>query len=79
MTSSIPIIEVESIDTHDDNSSTSCHSTAQRSPSTRVRSHSPSSSSSETPPRKLRSLRDDSCKFDLYVSNPISYYEAVES
>ena len=44
-------------------------------------SHSPSISSLETPPKKLRRLREiyDSCDFALYVSDPISYDEAVES
>ena len=81
VTSSFQIPEVESIDTYGDNSSTSSHSTPQRSPSTPVSSHSPLRSSSKTSPRKLRSLREiyDSCDFALYVSDPISYDEAIES
>ena len=44
-------------------------------------SYSPSSSSLETPLRKLRSLREiyDSCDFALYVSNSFSYDEVVDS
>ena len=81
MTSSVQIPEAESIDTHGDNRSTSSHSTPQRSPSTPMRSHSPSTFSSETPPRKLRTLREiyDSSDLALYVYDPISYDEAVES
>ena len=43
--------------------------------------YSPSSSSLETPPRKLQSLREiyDSCDFALYVSNSFSYDEVVDS